>query len=67
MAKQSKIAKNERRRLVVARYAVQRAALKAVIRDPRTPPPTRNAAPRGGSWVASRATRAPPGSVTGTA
>ncbi|GAA4688676.1 hypothetical protein GCM10023324_49290 [Streptomyces youssoufiensis] len=47
MAKQSKIAKNERRRLVVARYAVRRAALKAVIHDPRTP--TRSAAPRGGS------------------
>ncbi|GHG82145.1 30S ribosomal protein S14 [Streptomyces griseocarneus] len=34
MAKKSKIAKNEARRLVVARYAVRRAALKAIIRDP---------------------------------
>ncbi|WEV26884.1 30S ribosomal protein S14 [Streptomyces sp. 71268] len=46
MAKQSKIAKNERRRLVVARYAVRRAALKAVIRDPRTPDEERRAARR---------------------
>ncbi|MFF5718679.1 30S ribosomal protein S14 [Streptomyces buecherae] len=46
MAKQSKIAKNERRRLVVARYAVRRAALKAVIRDPRTPDVERRAARR---------------------
>lgn len=36
MAKKSKIAKNEARRLVVARYAVRRAALKAIIRDPGT-------------------------------
>jgi small subunit ribosomal protein S14 len=36
MAKTSKIAKNEQRRLVVARYAKRRAELKAVIRDPRT-------------------------------
>ncbi|MBO0652617.1 30S ribosomal protein S14 [Streptomyces triculaminicus] len=36
MAKTSKIAKNEARRLVVARYAVRRAALKAIIRDPAT-------------------------------
>ncbi|MFK0293055.1 30S ribosomal protein S14 [Streptomyces sp. NPDC090442] len=35
MAKKSKIAKNERRRATVARYAARRAALKAVIRDPR--------------------------------
>ncbi|MEU3963800.1 30S ribosomal protein S14 [Streptomyces buecherae] len=46
MAKQSKIAKNERRRLVVARYAVRRAALKAVLRDPRTPDDERGAARR---------------------
>ena len=35
MAKKSKIAKNERRRATVARYAARRAVLKAVIRDPR--------------------------------
>ncbi|MGW0886106.1 30S ribosomal protein S14 [Streptomyces sp. NPDC002671] len=34
MAKKSKIAKNERRRLVVARYAAGRAALKAIISSP---------------------------------
>ncbi|GAA0895006.1 MULTISPECIES: 30S ribosomal protein S14 [Streptomyces] len=36
MAKKSKIAKNEKRRVVVARYAKRRAELKAVIADPRT-------------------------------
>ncbi|GAB2772882.1 30S ribosomal protein S14 [Streptomyces sp. NPDC054796] len=46
MAKQSKIAKNEKRRLVVARYAARRAALKAVIRNPRTPEDERLAAQR---------------------
>ncbi len=47
MARRSTVAGNEWRRLVVARYAVRRAALKAVLRDPRTP--TTSAAPRGGS------------------
>ncbi|GAA2324161.1 30S ribosomal protein S14 [Streptomyces cuspidosporus] len=37
MAKKSKIAKNERRRAIVARHATRRAELKAVIADPRTP------------------------------
>ncbi|MEU5608533.1 30S ribosomal protein S14 [Streptomyces sparsogenes] len=37
MAKKSKIAKNERRRAIVARYAKRRAELKAVIADPQTP------------------------------
>ncbi|WFB08172.1 30S ribosomal protein S14 [Streptomyces sp. LX-29] len=46
MAKKSKIAKNEQRRLVVARYAARRAALKVVIRDPRTPDAERDAARR---------------------
>ncbi|TVL92170.1 30S ribosomal protein S14 [Streptomyces sp. SAJ15] len=46
MAKKSKIAKNEQRRLVVARYAARRAVLKAVIRDPRTPDAERDAARR---------------------
>ncbi|MEU7578771.1 30S ribosomal protein S14 [Streptomyces sp. NPDC041068] len=32
MAKKSKIAKNEKRRLVVARYAARRAVLKEIIR-----------------------------------
>ncbi|MEU4894109.1 30S ribosomal protein S14 [Streptomyces sp. NPDC044780] len=36
MAKKSKIAKNEQRRAIVARYAARRAELKAVIADPRT-------------------------------
>ncbi|WP_424888321.1 30S ribosomal protein S14 [Streptomyces sp. XH2] len=46
MAKKSKIAKNEQRRLTVARYAARRALLKAVIRNPRTPDEERLAASR---------------------
>ncbi|MET9442004.1 30S ribosomal protein S14 [Streptomyces sp. NPDC006610] len=46
MAKKSKIAKNEQRRLVVARYAARRAALKAVIASPRTSDDERDAAQR---------------------
>ncbi|MFH8571734.1 30S ribosomal protein S14 [Streptomyces sp. NPDC017993] len=46
MAKQSKIAKNEKRRATVARYAARRALLKAVIRDPQTPQEERDAAGR---------------------
>ncbi|MEV5241872.1 30S ribosomal protein S14 [Streptomyces cinnamoneus] len=46
MAKKSKIAKNEARRLVVARYAARRALLKAVIRNPQTPSGEREAAQR---------------------
>ncbi|WP_432038878.1 30S ribosomal protein S14 [Streptomyces cucumeris] len=46
MAKKSKIAKNERRRLIVARYAVRRAALKALIADPGTSDGRRVAAQR---------------------
>ncbi|MFI8995860.1 30S ribosomal protein S14 [Streptomyces sp. NPDC053542] len=46
MAKKSKIAKNEKRRIVVARYAARRAALKAIIRDPKTPDEERLAAQR---------------------
>ncbi|MFG2893841.1 30S ribosomal protein S14 [Streptomyces sp. NPDC048248] len=44
MAKQSKIAKNEKRRATVARYAARRALLKAVIRNPQTPQEERDAA-----------------------
>lgn len=44
MAKMSKIAKDKQRRLVVARYAVRRAALKAVISSPWTPDDERAAA-----------------------
>ncbi|MFG2498646.1 30S ribosomal protein S14 [Streptomyces sp. NPDC048441] len=36
MAKKSKIAKNEKRREIVARYAVRRAELKELIRRPGT-------------------------------
>ncbi|MGW0534275.1 30S ribosomal protein S14 [Streptomyces sp. NPDC003032] len=36
MAKKSKIAKNEKRREIVARYAVRRAELKEIIRGPGT-------------------------------
>ncbi|MFD6197892.1 30S ribosomal protein S14 [Mycobacteriaceae bacterium NPDC060252] len=34
MAKKSKIAKNEQRRVIVARYAERRAELKEIIRQP---------------------------------
>ncbi|MFI9206248.1 30S ribosomal protein S14 [Streptomyces sp. NPDC053048] len=46
MAKKSKIAKNEARRIVVARYAARRALLKAVIRDPKSSDEDRLAAQR---------------------
>ncbi|MEV8018906.1 30S ribosomal protein S14 [Streptomyces sp. NPDC086554] len=36
MAKKSKIAKNEKRREIVARYAARRAELKEIIRRPAT-------------------------------
>ncbi len=44
MARKSKIARNERRRAVVARYAERRAELKAVIRSPRSTPEDKAAA-----------------------
>ncbi|NUS44935.1 MAG: 30S ribosomal protein S14 [Mycobacteriaceae bacterium] len=37
MAKKSKIAKNEQRRAIVARYAERRAELRELIRKPDTP------------------------------
>lgn len=46
MAKKSTIAKNERRREVVARYAERRAELKEIIRRPATPEAERLAAQR---------------------
>jgi small subunit ribosomal protein S14 len=46
MAKKSKIAKNEQRRRVVARYAARRAELKRVIADPRASDDERAAATR---------------------
>ena len=36
MAKKSKIAKNEQRKEIVARYAERRAELKAIIKSPET-------------------------------
>ena len=36
MAKKSKIAKNEQRKAIVARYAERRAELKAIIKNPTT-------------------------------
>ncbi len=36
MAKKSKIARNEQRREIVARYATRRAELKETVRSPRT-------------------------------
>ncbi|WP_353943317.1 30S ribosomal protein S14 [Streptomyces sp. HUAS MG91] len=44
MAKQSKIAKNERRKAVVARYAARRAELKETVRRPSSTPAERTAA-----------------------
>ncbi|MFC1418368.1 30S ribosomal protein S14 [Streptacidiphilus cavernicola] len=44
MAKASKTAKNEQRRLVVARYAQRRAELKRLIAAPTTAPEDRTAA-----------------------
>lgn len=44
MATKAKIAKNERRRVLVARYAERRTELKGVIRDPSSPPEQKFAA-----------------------
>ncbi|MFE7130717.1 30S ribosomal protein S14 [Streptomyces sp. NPDC057638] len=44
MAKQSKIAQNEKRKRVVERYAARRAELKEIIRRPSTGPAERAAA-----------------------
>ncbi|MGA5166419.1 MULTISPECIES: 30S ribosomal protein S14 [Streptomyces] len=44
MAKKSKIARNERRKRVVERYAARRAELKEIIRRPGTPEAERLAA-----------------------
>ncbi|MFD9224960.1 30S ribosomal protein S14 [Streptomyces sp. NPDC060064] len=44
MAKQSKIAKNEKRKAIVERYAARRAELKDLIRRPGTPDTERAAA-----------------------
>lgn len=44
MAKKSKIARNEQRKVIVARYAERRAELKELIRNPRTPEDRRAAA-----------------------
>ncbi|TLQ44510.1 30S ribosomal protein S14 [Streptomyces marianii] len=46
MAKKSKIARNERRREVVRRYATRRARLKETIRHPGTSEEDRRAAQR---------------------
>jgi small subunit ribosomal protein S14 len=46
MAKKSKIAKNEQRRLVVARYAARRAELKSIIASPASSAEDRAAAQR---------------------
>ncbi|MER6307253.1 30S ribosomal protein S14 [Streptomyces sp. NPDC001739] len=44
MAKQSKIAKNERRKVIVERYAARRAELKEIIRRPSSSEDERAAA-----------------------
>lgn len=44
MAKKSKIAKNEQRKVVVARYAQRRAELKAIIAPPGSTPEDKTAA-----------------------
>ncbi|MEU5220230.1 30S ribosomal protein S14 [Streptomyces sp. NPDC020807] len=46
MAKAGKIARNEHRKAVVARYAERRAELKELIRRPSTPAAEREAAAR---------------------
>jgi small subunit ribosomal protein S14 len=46
MAKQSKIAKNEQRRTIVARYAERRAELKRIVARPTSSPEERAAAQR---------------------
>ncbi|SOD62971.1 SSU ribosomal protein S14P [Streptomyces zhaozhouensis] len=46
MAKASKIAKNEQRKEIVARYAARRAELKAVVRSPDSTQAEREAAQR---------------------
>ncbi|UGQ13956.1 30S ribosomal protein S14 [Yinghuangia sp. ASG 101] len=46
MAKKSKIAKNDRRRAIVARYAERRAHLKEILRSPRSTDAERTAALR---------------------
>ncbi|MFJ2719057.1 30S ribosomal protein S14 [Streptomyces sp. NPDC091412] len=46
MAKKSKIAKNEKRRQIVERYAARRAELKETIRRPSSTPDERLAAER---------------------
>ena len=44
MAKTSKTVKNDERRVIVARYAVKRAALKAVIQNPKSTDEEKSAA-----------------------
>ena len=46
MAKKSKIAKNEKRRKIVARYAERRAELKEIVRRPSSTDAERAAARR---------------------
>ncbi|RBM18521.1 30S ribosomal protein S14 [Streptomyces sp. PT12] len=46
MAKASKIAKNDKRKEIVARYAERRAELKRIIRAPGSTPEERDAAQR---------------------
>jgi small subunit ribosomal protein S14 len=46
MAKKSKIARNEQRRLTVARYAERRAELKAIIKSPSSTADEQSAAMR---------------------
>ncbi|MCP2261971.1 small subunit ribosomal protein S14 [Streptoalloteichus tenebrarius] len=46
MAKKSKIAKDRQRRIIVARHAERRAALKEVLRSPRSSAEEREAARR---------------------
>ena len=46
MATSAKVAKNEQRRRIVARYAARRAELKELISSPHTAPDVRDAAVR---------------------
>jgi hypothetical protein len=64
VAKKSKIAKNERRRETVARYAQRRAELKLVVSNPTASPAEREAAAP--DCRSCPVTPAPPGCATGT-
>ena len=54
MAKKSKIARNEQRKVIVERYAEKRLELKKALVDPASTVEQKEAAPRGTSEASSR-------------